>query len=180
VGKTVYKIEEFPDDDRLWRIEWIGGVRYNATVPSDPLMDVCLTRLPAGETNPLSARSRSSEAKFIAKIGVGLLPFISIASVWQKRRPVATNCAAYRRQLTIETKLCRTEMLCDLTANYNGIPNDSCLGPIAPFAGTPKAARCVRIHPSIDITSTGVWPMPSQPHLLLPTFGHHHPIQGAA
>ena len=67
-------------------------------------------------------RSRSSETKFVAKIGVGLLPFISIASVWQKRRPVATDCAAYRRQLTIDTKSCRTEMLGDLTANYNGIP----------------------------------------------------------
>ena len=99
-----------------------GGIGYNATVPSDPLMEVCLTRLPDGETNPLSARSRSSEAKFVAKIGVGLLPFISIGSVWQKRRPVATNFAAYRRQLTIETKLCRTEMLGNLTANYNGIP----------------------------------------------------------
>jgi hypothetical protein len=22
VGKTVYTIEEFPDDDRFWRIEW--------------------------------------------------------------------------------------------------------------------------------------------------------------
>ena len=104
MGKTIYRIEEFPDDDRFWRIEWIGGIGYNATVPSDPLMDVCLTRLPAGETNPLSARARSAEAKFVAKIGVGLLPFISIGSVWQQRRPVATNFAAYRRQLTIDTK----------------------------------------------------------------------------
>ena len=70
----------------------------------------------------LSATSRSSETKFVAKIGVGLLPFISTASVWQKGRPVATDCAAYRRQLTIDTKSCRTEMLGDLTANYNGIP----------------------------------------------------------
>ena len=85
-------------------------------------MDVCLPQLPDRETNPLSVRARSSEAKFVAKIGVGLLPFISIASVWQKRRSMATNCAAYRRQLTINTKLCRMEMLGDLTANYNGIP----------------------------------------------------------
>jgi hypothetical protein len=56
------------------------------------------------------------------RAAVGLLPFISIASVWQQRRPVATNCAAYRRQLTIDPKLCRTEMLGDLTANYHGIP----------------------------------------------------------
>jgi len=31
------------------------------------------------------------------KIGVGLLPYISIASVWRKRRPVVTDLAAYRR-----------------------------------------------------------------------------------
>ena len=62
----------------------LGGVAYNASVPSEPLIDVCLARLPKGETNPLSARSRSSETKFVAKIGVGLLPFISTASVWQK------------------------------------------------------------------------------------------------
>ena len=122
MGKAIYAIDAFPDDAQLWRIDWIGGIAYNASVPSEPLIDVCLARLPKGETNPLSARSRSSETKFVAKIGVGLLPFISTASVWQKGRPVATDCAAYRRQLTIDTKSCRTEMLGDLTANYIGIP----------------------------------------------------------
>ena len=110
MGKAIYAIDAFPDDAQLWRIDWIGGVAYNASVPSEPLIDVCLARLPKGETNPLSARSRSSETKFVAKIGVGLLPFISTASVWQKGRPVATDCAAYRRQLTIDTKSCRTEI----------------------------------------------------------------------
>ena len=56
VGEAVYAIDDFPDDDLLWRIEWIGGVGYNTSVPSDPLMDVCMAQLPAGETNPLSAR----------------------------------------------------------------------------------------------------------------------------
>src|SRR5271167_2636591 len=56
VGEAVYAIDDFPDDDLLWRIEWIGGVGYNTSVPSDPLMDVCIAQPPAGETNPLSAR----------------------------------------------------------------------------------------------------------------------------
>ena len=56
MGEAVYAIDEFPDDDLLWRIEWIGGVGYNTSVPSDPLMDVCMAQPPAGETNPLSAR----------------------------------------------------------------------------------------------------------------------------
>jgi hypothetical protein len=122
VGKALYAIDAFPDDDQLWRIEWMGGVRYNASVPSEPLLDICLAQLPSGEANPLSAKSRSSETKTVVKIGVGLLPYLSIASVWQKRRPVAADFAVYRRQLRIDTKSCRTEMLGDLPANYNGIP----------------------------------------------------------
>jgi hypothetical protein len=38
VGEAVYAIEDFPDDELLWRIEWIGGVGYNTSVPSDPLI----------------------------------------------------------------------------------------------------------------------------------------------
>jgi hypothetical protein len=36
VGEAVYAIDEFPDDDLLWRIEWIGGVGYNPNVPRIP------------------------------------------------------------------------------------------------------------------------------------------------
>ena len=68
MGEAVYAIDDFPDDDLLWRIEWIGGVGYNTSVPSDPLMDVCMGQLPAGETNPLSARSRSSQTKRTVRV----------------------------------------------------------------------------------------------------------------
>jgi hypothetical protein len=122
VGKAIYAIDAFPEDDQLWRIEWVGGVRYNVSVPSEPLIDICLAQLPGGEANPLSAKSRNSGTKTVVQIGVGLLPYISIASVWQKRRPVAADLAAYRRRLRIDTTVCRTEMLGDLTAKYNGIP----------------------------------------------------------
>jgi hypothetical protein len=43
--KAVYAIDDFPDDDLLWRIEWIGGIGHNMSVPSGPLIDVCLTQL---------------------------------------------------------------------------------------------------------------------------------------
>jgi hypothetical protein len=36
MGNPVYAIDEFPDDDLPWRIEWIGGVGYNTSVPSEP------------------------------------------------------------------------------------------------------------------------------------------------
>ena len=58
MAEPVYGIDDFPDDDSLWRVEWIGGVGYNTSVPSDPRITVCLMQLPPGETNPLSARAR--------------------------------------------------------------------------------------------------------------------------
>ena len=70
MAEAVYAIDDFPADDLLWRIEWIGGVGYNTNVPSDPLIDVCLAQLPVGETNPLSARSRSSQTKRTVRIGI--------------------------------------------------------------------------------------------------------------
>src|SRR5271165_4662080 len=67
VGQAVYAIDAFPDDDLLWRIEWIGGVGYNTSVPSEPQIDVCLAQLPKGEKNPqrtsafLSSREENGE-----------------------------------------------------------------------------------------------------------------------
>ena len=124
MADAVYAIEDFPDDDLLWRIEWIGGVGYNTCVPSDPQIEICLAQLPAGETNPLSARSRSSQTKRTVRIAIGLLPYISIASVWQQRRPVIKDLAASRHRLCIDTSLCRTVALAELA---NAIPRSSYL-----------------------------------------------------
>jgi hypothetical protein len=68
VVKGVYAINDFPDDDLLWRIEWIGWVGYNASAPSDARIDVCPKQLPTGEKNRLSARSRSAQNKRTEKI----------------------------------------------------------------------------------------------------------------
>ena len=127
MGDAVYAIDAFPDDDFHWRIEWIGGLGYNTSAPSDPLIDVCLAQLPVGETNPLSVRSRSSQTKRTVKIGVGLLPYIANASVWQQRRPVLTHLSALRQRLRIDTSWCRTVALGDLIDSVNAIPRSSYL-----------------------------------------------------
>jgi hypothetical protein len=124
VEEAVYAVDAFPDDDLLWRIEWIGGVGYNASVPTDPLIDICLAQLPGRENNPLSARSRSSQTKRTVGIGVGLLPYIAIASVWRQGRPVFTKLAASRHRLGFDTSSCRIVPLADLA---NAIPRHSYL-----------------------------------------------------
>src|SRR5208282_1954594 len=110
-------------DDLLWRIEWIGGVGYNTSVPSEPQIDVCLAQLPKGEKNPLSARARSSQVeKRTVKIGVGLLPYVWIGSVWQKRRPVITNLSTYRGRVSIDATSLRMVALGMATSRDNAIP----------------------------------------------------------
>jgi hypothetical protein len=67
------------------------------------------------------------------KIGVGLLPYVSIASEWQKRRPVVTDLAAYRHRLHIDTTFCRMVALGELTSSHNAIPRSNYLfGPSWP------------------------------------------------
>jgi len=117
------QLTTFRTMDLLWRIEWIGRVGYNTSVPSDPLMDVCMAQLPAGETNPLSARS-PAQTKRTVRIGGGLLPYISTASVWRRRRPVLMNLAASRHWLCFDTSSCRILPLADLA---NAIPRSSYL-----------------------------------------------------
>jgi len=51
MANAVYAIDDFPGDALLWRIEWIGGVGYNTSVPSDPQISICLAQLPAGATS---------------------------------------------------------------------------------------------------------------------------------
>src|SRR5499427_8887686 len=104
MAELVYAIDDFPDDDRLWRIEWIGGVGYNTSVPSEPLIDVSLAQLPKGERNPLSGRARSSQVEErTVKIGVGLLPYIWMGSVWQKGRFFPRSDRPFRRKAEIRS-----------------------------------------------------------------------------
>jgi len=133
MGNSVSAIDAFPDDELLWRIEWIGGVGYNTSVPSEPQIDICLAQLPLGEVSPLSARSRCSQTKRTVKIGVGLLPYISITSVWQKRRSVVMDLTAYRHRLRIDTTSGRMVALDELTSSHNAIPRRAYLfGPSWP------------------------------------------------
>lgn len=128
MGRAVYAIDGFPDDDLLWRIEWIGGVGYNMSVPSEPQIDVSLAQLPTGEKNPLRARSRSSQTKKrTVKIGVGLLPYIWIGSIWQKRRPVLTNLSAHHGRVSIDTRSIRRVTLGAALSSDNAIPRSSYL-----------------------------------------------------
>jgi hypothetical protein len=97
---TDYAFDEFPDDDLPWRIEWFGGVGYNTSVPSAPRSMFALAQLLlGGRTHSARDRAPLKRKELSRSVLACLLPYISIASVWQKRRPVVTHLAAYRHCL---------------------------------------------------------------------------------
>ena len=55
VGQALYAIDAFPDDDLLWRIEWVGGVGYNTSVPSEPQF--------VWRSSPKARRTRSAHER---------------------------------------------------------------------------------------------------------------------
>ncbi|HEV3209289.1 MAG TPA: hypothetical protein VGY91_03420 [Chthoniobacterales bacterium] len=62
VGQSVYAIDGFPDDDLLWRIEWLGGVGYNTSVPSEPPNRCQPSAAPQGREE-LAQRASSSQVE---------------------------------------------------------------------------------------------------------------------
>jgi len=69
----------------------------------------------------------SSREERTVKIGVGLLPYFWIGSVWQKRRPVITNLSAYRGRVSIDATSRRMVALGMATSRDNAIPRSSYL-----------------------------------------------------
>ena len=42
-GKNVIpSIREFPNDGRIWRIDWLGGLQRNPAVPDEPLIQASI------------------------------------------------------------------------------------------------------------------------------------------
>jgi hypothetical protein len=52
VGEAVYAIDDFPDDDLLWQIEWIGGVGYNTIKATETAITILGMRGLKNQTIP--------------------------------------------------------------------------------------------------------------------------------
>lgn len=73
------RIKEFPKDGRVWRIDWLGAVHRTA---AEVLIDVVLSPVIDGVTQPRKQDHFDSESPQKIGIGVGQLPFLSIGSLW--------------------------------------------------------------------------------------------------
>ncbi len=79
-------IQEFPKDQRLWRVDWIDRVRWTSNVESVPEIQVFLTALKDDwvDEEVLKNSSLSTNQTRIS-ISASYLPVVSIGSLWHKQ-----------------------------------------------------------------------------------------------
>lgn len=83
---SIYKIEQFPQDGRPWRVDLFGEVSRNDPVPSDPLIEVLMSpvRLDEARVHGIASNlavDRSRRRSFW--VNAGYLPFVRMGSVWR-------------------------------------------------------------------------------------------------
>lgn len=87
--KNIPKIQEFPADERYWRVDSFGAILRNHNIPSEPFIQIVISPFidddlsskepkELASTNAVNDHDRKS-----IEIGVGQLPFISLGSVWK-------------------------------------------------------------------------------------------------
>lgn len=85
--KTIPKIKEFPNDGRIWRVDWFGGVERNDLVPSEPKIQLIISPIVSGTGSDYAAsKAVNHDERQTISIGVGQLPLITIGSLWKNQR----------------------------------------------------------------------------------------------
>ena len=80
-------IKEFPTDEKIWRIDWLGEVDLNPSVLSEPSIEVIISPLIEENADPFSNKSVVHAERRVLRIGVGQFPLMEIGSLWKKGFP---------------------------------------------------------------------------------------------
>lgn len=83
-------IKEFPHDGRTWRIDWFGAVERNASVPTEPTIEVVASPLKPDAKDPASNGAVVHEERQTIRIGIGQFPAIAVGSLWKNGRCLPT------------------------------------------------------------------------------------------
>ncbi len=89
MARNIPKIQEFPADERYWRVDAFGAIIRNHNIPSEPFIQIVISpfvdnNLSSKEPKELaSSNAVNDDDRKSIQIGVGQLPFISIGSVWK-------------------------------------------------------------------------------------------------
>lgn len=78
----VPSIREFPDDDRIWRLDWLGAVEQH---PNEAKIDVYLSPAKPGIDAPRVLADFEGAGTKI-QVGAGQLPLLIIGTLWRRQR----------------------------------------------------------------------------------------------
>ena len=88
MSQGIPRIQEFPSDNRYWRVDWFGAIERNPNVPSEPYVQLIISPLIQNEDIHSTAKHLASthvtnyDEQDAITIGLGQLPFVSIGSIW--------------------------------------------------------------------------------------------------
>jgi len=97
------KLSYFPDDGRIWRVEWINDIQYNHAVPSESAFVATIAPFTPEVQQEYETGLYDEKRHFYrnsdivrndikeVKIGVGQSPLIDIGSLWQNGYLINSN-----------------------------------------------------------------------------------------
>ena len=95
----VDKIANFPQDNRIWRVEWMRAIEQNPNVYSEPTIQVIIARFKSSvekeyNLNPnsrLFCYNKDVEVNRVIKIGIGQFPLVNNGMLWRNGFCVGDN-----------------------------------------------------------------------------------------
>jgi len=93
MSKQIPLIDSFPQDNRIYRLSLFGSLDHNPLVASHPIVRVLLTPLKKSFINYQTAHQISEYDHYASKIvevGVGMLPYLQVGSLWRNRQRIAS------------------------------------------------------------------------------------------
>lgn len=114
-----FKLSSFPQDDRIWRVDWFGGVQFNPSNPSEPQIEVLVSPLkPGGIENPSANKFVDYKSQRLIYVGVGQLALIYVGTLWKKGQQVYEATAPYSKT-TLKNLEINQDKMKIITTGYN-------------------------------------------------------------
>lgn len=118
---STYKIKEFPEDDRIWRLAWLGKLNINPNVLTEPTIDAILVPFKSNiidnQVDVTSNASYDYTKIRVICIGTGLFPILRLGSFWVNGVEVPGN-STYKEKIVSNLVISsKTSIISDFNIN---------------------------------------------------------------
>lgn len=83
MAQSIPEISSFPQDGRLWRVDWFGQAIRAPHKELESDIEVQLSPFIGNPSDPDYVHAVKNDERKIVTIGVGLLPYVFIGSIWK-------------------------------------------------------------------------------------------------